>query len=138
MSADFNEPEVRPLGIAARTAQARSKKIATAIATPDDGVAPLGRTVASSFASQVAALEVGDTAMKGQQVSGDRSLDTALAKLSVMRESLRNSVAPAVRDARKRTGGTYSVSVTNFIAPDNQIYLVAIVNRIAGGSGGDI
>lgn len=111
---------------------ADKQRLATAAATQDDGIAPQGRTLANSFASQVAALSPGECAMRGTPLDVRMALFEVQGKLSVMKERLRDSVGSSVREARKRTGGEYKISITDMIAPDNKLYIIAIVNRVDG------
>lgn len=83
----------------------------------------------ASFAAAVADLQPGDTAARSHALNGSMTLDEFAADLTAMKIMLRNNAAPAVKAARERTGGLYSVEVGESILPSGKITLVVLVTR---------
>lgn len=108
---------------------ASNSKIKSAMQQPDNGVTAPGRTQAASFASQVAALAVGECCSRVVGVDPNVRLCELSTMLPAMRESLRNNTAPSVRQANTRTGNKYTIEVADVRTPGDNFFVVAIVTR---------
>ena len=84
-----------------------------------------------SFASQVLDLAPGECASKARICDPTIEVSRLKDELPELRQQLRNSVAPAVRNATEKTGASYGVEVGETITPSGNLYLVAIVTRKA-------
>jgi hypothetical protein len=84
-----------------------------------------------SFASQVLDLAPGECASKARICDPTIEVSRLKDELPELRQQLRNSVAPAVRNAAEKTGASYGVEVGETITPSGNLYLVAIVTRKA-------
>ena len=105
-------------------------KILAAMAAPDSDIDPPSRVQPSSRASQIAALELGESAcFTSGSTDTDMSLATVLASIPEWTASLRNNVMSSVRQASARTGNAYTVEVTDVTTPQRNLYIVAIVTR---------
>lgn len=103
----------------------------SAMAAPDEDVSPPSRVNPTSRASQIAGLSVGESAcFTSGAVDDEVSLAQVLASIPELTASLRNNVMSSVRQATARTGGVYTVEVTDVTTPQRKLYVVAIVTRI--------
>lgn len=105
--------------------------VLTAMAAPDDGIDPPSRANPSSRASQIAALDIGESCcFTSGSFSSGLSLGEALASIPERTAALRNTVMSSVRQATARTGGQFTVEATEVITPQRNMYVVAIVTRM--------
>lgn len=102
-----------------------------AVATPDTDVAMPTRQSSSSLVSQIASLDVGDSASKVTQVDSTMSLGEYAQQGVEMRERLRQSVSSSLRVAKGRTGGEYEIEIADLMTTKRVLYIVAIVTRTA-------
>lgn len=104
--------------------------IKAAIRTPDQGVSiPEQRVREGSFASSVSALDVGESVSRIHTLNEDMTLKELREELRDIKAMVRSNVTPAVTAAKKRTGGSYSIEVSETITPGANVYLVAIITR---------
>ena len=98
--------------------------------TPDKDipVPPKGQR-SSSFAAMVSDLEPDQSASRVHRVNPDMSVAEFMAELKGIKDMVRNNVAPAVANAKRKTMGTYSVEVSEVLMPSGMIYVLAIVTR---------
>ena len=87
-----------------------------------------------TFTAQVAALEKGDTTSRSINVARMVESNVKLSKLegtmAGRRNTFRNAVGSAVRNATRQTGNTYSVEICDLFAPSGRLFLVALVTRV--------
>lgn len=100
-------------------------------ASIEDDVPKPPRRRSSSFASVLSDLRVGETAARAQVVDPALTVGDFAAQSVALREALRNNCAPAVRQARGRTGGEYSIEIADVMTPSRRLFLVALVTRIS-------
>lgn len=104
--------------------------IVAAVKTKDTDVPkPASRMRSSSFAAMVSDLEVGDSASRVHRINPDMTLEEVAENMSEMKDMMRNNAAPAVKAARTRTGGAYSIEVGDMVMPGGRMYLVVVVTR---------
>jgi hypothetical protein len=108
-----------------------STKINAAIDNPDRGVTEkTTRVQPASFASQVAALEPGEHITKSLAVNETVTLRMLPVVLNDMKDALRNNTAPSVRQAKARTGGEYSIEISDMRTLSGRMFVVAVVIRV--------
>lgn len=113
-----------------------NKKVTNAVKAAmmgaEAGVLPPTRARASSFASAVFDLEVGDQpASRVIQLDAAGTVAEHMADLAEQREKLRGSVTSAVSQAKRRNpDAQYSIEVTNFLGAFG-IMIAALVRRTA-------
>jgi hypothetical protein len=111
------------------------KKIAPALdkalLQPDVNADGYDRTNPDSITSQVAALGVGECWSRCTPLDPAMRLADLPDHLPEVRMRLRNNTMPAVRQAMKRTGATYTMEVTDIRTLGGLTYVIAIISRIA-------
>lgn len=101
------------------------------ISQPDDEVSiPSTTRNTVNLMAQVSALDIGQCCSRVERVSVDMTLKEFMDQSTEMKNALRNNMAPSVRGAKKKTGGDYSIEVTNCVTTPGQLYIVGIVTRI--------
>lgn len=101
------------------------------ISQPDDEVAiPSTTRNTVNLMAQVSALDIGQCCSRVERVPVDMTLKEFMDQSTEMKNTLRNNMAPSVRGAKKKTGGDYSIEVTNCVTTPGQLYIVGIVTRI--------
>ena len=113
------------------SSQAALQQVTVAMNTVEDDVAEPSRKRSSSVASVLTDLDVGETASRAVRVDPDLSLASYAERYAEMRETLRNNVAPSMRQAKARTGGTYSIEVVDTLTPNRSMFIVALITRTA-------
>lgn len=108
-----------------------SNKITAAMRTVEDDVSEPSRKRSSSMASVIADLEIGETASRAQRVDPTTTLTDYAEQYAELRESLRNNVAPSVRQAKARTGGEYSIEIVDTLTQNRALFIIALVTRIS-------
>jgi hypothetical protein len=106
-------------------------RLSAAIETPETGLDEPQRRKSSSFAAQVLDLEVGETAPRISRIDPGATIAVIAESLPDLRNSMRNGVSSAVRRAMERTGGEYSVEVTDFTTPAGAWFVLALVTRVS-------
>lgn len=102
-----------------------------AIAQPDDQVAiPSTTRNTVNLMAQVTALDIGQCCSRVERVPVNMTIKDFMDQSSELKNALRNNMAPSVRGAKNKTGGDYSIEVTNCITTPGQLYIVGIVTRI--------
>lgn len=109
----------------------KTATLKAAIKTRDDAVPmPEQRVVKGSFASQVSALNPGESVSRIHSPNENLTLKELRAELSEMKAMVRNNTTPAVTAARRTTGGSYTIETSETITPGGSIFIVCIVTRI--------
>jgi hypothetical protein len=94
----------------------------------DEGWIPQGR-FAVSFAAQIADLEIGGTATRARLIDGALTAYEIRSRMARWKESMRNNVAPSVRDVASRTGKEFVIEIAELVTPIGQWFLIALVSR---------
>lgn len=109
-----------------------------AIASPEDDIPVTRGKRPASFVSVVASLAPGETASRVVDVDHWRRTNDESVRLSSIpeqiaswRDSLRNSTASSIRQAKQITGGTYSTEVCDLFTGSGRLFLVVLVTRTA-------
>jgi len=84
-----------------------------------------------SFTSAIEMLAVGECAARAENVDKYNALAVIQDTLPARKESLRNNIAPSVKAAKGRTGGEYTVEVTDMLTPARNWMIIGIVTRVA-------
>lgn len=105
--------------------------LTAALATPDADVATPTRQSSSSLVSQIAALDVGDSASKVTLVDPAMTMAEYAEQGVEMRERVRQSVSSSLRVAKGRTGGEYEIEIADVLTTKRVLYIVAIITRTA-------
>lgn len=111
------------------TTEKTKQQISVAAMTPDHSVEPPSRARPASFTTQVAALEIGECVSKVERLDTNASVYHLQERLPEMRATMRNNVAPSVRHAKAKTGGTYTIEVFDCMSDMRNWYLMAVVTR---------
>lgn len=85
----------------------------------------------SSFQAQVLDLSAGESCAKVRAVDPTTTVARLPEELSVLRQNLRNTIAPAVKRATDSTGNQYTVEVSDVVMPAGTLFIVGIVTRRA-------
>ena len=85
----------------------------------------------ASFSAAVADLDVGEQVAKLTRIDASLSLDEVQAQMVEMQKTIRNNTVPAVARAKERTGGQYTIEVTDFMTNAKNWFLIAVVTRTA-------
>ncbi len=105
--------------------------LTAALATPEEGVQRPDRANPTSAITQMAALRIGDSWTRTEQIPADIAVGKFTENSAKMRDELRNSVHSSLRFAKQKTGGTYTTETGDFISSARNIYLVCVVTRVA-------
>lgn len=108
-----------------------ARKTVSAMAVADDGSIESTRRRSSSFAAVLTDLAVGETAARVQPVDPGLTLEEYGEQFVELREALRNNCSPAVRQAKARNGGEYSIEIADVMTQSRKLFLVALVTRTA-------
>lgn len=111
------------------TTEKTKQQISVAAMTPDHSVEPPSRARPASFTTQVAALEIGECVSKVERLDMTLPAGTIQDCLTDWRSTMRNNVAPSVRHAKAKTGGTYAIEVFDCMSDMRNWYLMAVVTR---------
>lgn len=109
----------------------KNTRVAAAIQAPEDAVPPPNRNRAGSFTTAVTNLDIGETATRTMEVDPGITVAAVAQVLPGLRDRLRNNVAPCVRNAKLKTGGEYSVEVSDCWTPKGRLFIVAFLTRTA-------
>lgn len=102
-----------------------------AMSAPDKDIpVPTKGQRSSSFAASVFDLEVGQSASKVERVESMFAIATLSHILRERKERMRNGVASTVAAAKAKTGGVYSIEVSELITTAGNIYVVVIISRL--------
>lgn len=108
----------------------RNPQLFAALMTPDEAVnMPEGRQRNFSFAAAVTALEVGESASRVHTPNEHLTLKQMREGIREGKERVRNNCTSAVTAAKKRTGGTYTIEVSETFTPGGNFYLIGIITR---------
>ena len=83
----------------------------------------------SSFNSQVALLNPGESCAKVRALDPTMTVARIPEEMPAIRQQVRNATMSAVSRARESTGNQYGIQVGEAVMPDGSIYIVAIVTR---------
>jgi hypothetical protein len=111
--------------------QILQSRINAALSVPEPDVREPMRRKLYSFVGSLAELKIGETASKISPIDPTMSLADVQANLTNFRATLRNNVTSSVRQASARSGGEYSVEVTDFVTPSGQWYVIALVTCVS-------
>lgn len=81
----------------------------------------------SSFQAQVLDLEPGDSCSRVRAVDSTMPVSRLPEELPILRQQLRNGIAPAVKRAGESTGRGYAVEVGETVMPGGTLYIVAVI-----------
>lgn len=109
----------------------RDTALRAALDTPDNNVAIPRITKPGSFLSMVKGLAVGETATKSVLSNQDQSLHTFSGYAAEDRTRLRNNMQSTMNAAVKGTDMKFECEVATMLTPQNRIYHIAIITRIA-------
>lgn len=88
--------------------------------------------LSGSFNARVLDLAIGESCAKLRAVDPTCSVERLTAELPSMREQVRNSTTPAVRNAKERIkDSAYSIEVGDLLMPSGVLFVVAVVTRTA-------
>lgn len=109
-----------------------SQDLPALMKSPEDDVEVPQRRTPGSFLSQLTDLRLGECAARAQRIEGHCTLADFQAQSAAWREALRNTVSTAVRHARNRVpGADYAIEVTDVLTASRNLFITAIVTRIA-------
>lgn len=107
-------------------------RLSAAIQAPEDCAIPRPAPHRSgSFSAVVAALAVGKTASHVVPVHPDHSLSQLPGMMATLRDDLRNNIASCVRNAKRTTGGEYTIEVDDHFTGKGRLFILALVTRVA-------
>lgn len=107
-------------------------RLSAAIMAPEDCAIPSQpphRT--GSLTATIASLAVGKTASHVVPVHPDYSLSQLQGMMATLRDDLRNNVTSCVRNAKRTTGGEYSIEVDDHFTSKGRLFILALVTRVA-------
>lgn len=99
---------------------------------PDNDIPVPSRARSFSFASAVAAINVGDMpAARVVKIDGELSIDAANAMIVEQTDKLRGSIASAVNQAKRRNPGAEFSIETETVFMRSGVYIIGLVHRTA-------
>lgn len=107
-----------------------AERVAAAASTIEDDVTTPTRKRSASFTSVIADLDIGEIAAKVQRVDQDFSFANYKLNGAEIRDALRNNLAGPVREAKKQTGGSYSIEIVEQFTKLNGLLIIALITRI--------
>ena len=81
-----------------------------------------------SFQAQVLDLAPGESCSRVRSVDSTMPVSRLPEELPILRQQLRNSIAPAVKRATETTGHAYTVEVGETVMPGGTLYIVAVIS----------
>lgn len=102
----------------------------SALSVPDTGIDPPSKRNPNSLTSLIASLRVGECASRVEALDSNMSVRDMALTVGEIKSTLRNNVAPSVRNARQRVAGSeFTVEVAELVTPAGSLYVVAIITR---------
>jgi poly-gamma-glutamate capsule biosynthesis protein CapA/YwtB (metallophosphatase superfamily) len=106
-----------------------AERVVAAAATVEDDVNTPTRKRSSSFTSVIADLAIGETAAKALRVDEDHSFANYVENGAEIRDQVRNNLAGPVREAKKQTGGDYTIEIIDSYTRSGALFVIALITR---------